>query len=309
MTAGKKRVLKLFALVYAGLVVAFFVFTAMTTKGPGKRRTLDEKLARANAHLTEPLDLTSLEGKPVTAPVADALTSAGITVIATADDAEAAVGPGLVARGAVFSKAVLPAGTKLTQALWNEVLDAERQSRLDGGRDDYVYVTGTGDIMGFDYTLIFVVVNFLGLLVILYLLLWEPILKVLDDRAATIADDLATASKTREDAAGLKGKYQQLMIGSKQERQELIAEGRKEGQAERQRIVGTAREESDKIIARTQEELQAAADRARSDLRGEIGGLSISLAEKILAREVTEKDNQQLIEDFLAKLNDLESSN
>ena len=309
MTAGKKRVLKLFALVYVALVVAFFVFTAMTTKGPGIRRTLDEKLAGADTHLTEALELTALEGKPVTQPMVDALASAGVTVIGTADDPKATVGANLVARGAVFSKAVLPAKTKLTQALWNEVLDAERQSRLDGGRDDYVYVTGTGDIMGFDYTLIFVVVNFLGLLVILYLLLWEPILKTLDDRAAGIADDLATAAKNREQAAGLKGKYQQLMLGSKQERQELIAEGRKEGQAERHRIVETARQEADKVIARTQEELQAAADRARSDLRREIGGLSIDLAEKILAREVREEDNQHLVEDFLARLNDMESSN
>lgn len=307
MSPQKKRVLKGLALLYVALVVVFLVYTATVSRGDGIRRTLTEKLKGPAVTLTEPVELTSLEGQAATADVVDALLTAHVTVIGTTDDPKAPVGPALVQRAATFKAAVLPPGTTLTEALWEKVLRDELTHRTEAGEVPEVYVKGGGDIMGFDFTLLFVVVNFLGLLIILYLLLWEPILKVLDDRAATIETDLTTASKNREEAGSLKGKYQHLILGSKQERQELIAEGRKEGQAERQRIVGEARSEADKVIERTRGELEAAADEARRDLRKEIGGLSVELARKILAREVSEDDNRRLVEDFLAKLGDVES--
>lgn len=313
MSPQKKRLLKLLGLAYVGLVILFFVYTAMVTKGEGIRRTLTDGLVGPDTVLTEPLELDAIEGTAATQKVVDALTSAGVTVISVAGpDGKAVkdtVGTNLVQRQVKFHDASLPAGTRLTEALWKEILRSEVALRKAENEEAIrVYVKGAGGIIAFDATLVFVVINFLGLLVILYLLLWDPILKMLDDRAASIKGDLENAAKAREDAASLKGKYQQLLIGSKQERQELIAEGRKEGQAERQRIVDAARQEADKVIDRTRQELEAAAEKVRRDLVREIGGLSIELARKVLAREVREADNRQLVEDFLAKLNQVESS-
>jgi F-type H+-transporting ATPase subunit b len=231
-----------------------------------------------------------------------------VPVLGVEGDPQAVVGPALAARGATFDDPVLPAGTHAPEALWNEVLAAEAELRTArDDLDDTVYVAGGGDIMGFDATLILVVVNFLGLLVLLYLLLWEPIMNLLDERAATIRDDLEGAAQKHAEANSLKGKYERVMLASKQERQGLIDEGRKEGEAERERIVGEAREEAEKIVARTREELEAAAEKVRGDLRREIGGLSVSLAERILAREVRPEDNQQLVDDFLAHLDEAEA--
>lgn len=298
MSPQKRRVLKILALIYVILVIAFLAHNVMVTKGEGRLRTLDKNLVGTETELTEPLDLRSLEGKTATPEVADALLTAGVTVIGTAQDPESPVGSSLV--GKTFKDARLPAGAKLTEALWEEVLVEEAKTLPT------VYVKGAGNIMGFDLTLVFIVMNFLGLLVILYLLLWDPILKVLDDRAATIQTDLDTAASNRKQAATLKGKYEQFMLGSKQERQELIAEGRKEGESERQRIVGAAREEAEKIVERTRGELEAAAEKVRRDLRAEVGGISVELAEKILRREISEQDHEELVNDFLSRLSDVE---
>lgn len=310
MSPSKKRVLKLMALVYVILVIAFVVYTTMNTQGKGIKRTLSTLPGKGEIRLTAPLVLESLDGKPVTPEVVDALLSAKVTVVGTRDNPEAVVGQALVAENAVFQKATLPAGTELTDALWKTLLDGEageiafRENKTQTPL--IVYVAGAGDIMGFDLTLIFIVLNFLGLFVLLYLLLWDPITAMLDGRAETIKTDLETASRSREKAGVLKTRYDRLILDSKQERQSLIAEGRAEGQSERQRLVEAARDEADKIVARTREELEAAAEKVRRDLQAEIGGLSVQLAERILDREVSEADNHHLVDDFLAKLGDIE---
>ena len=302
MSPKKKLALKVLALIYVGLVVLFFVHSILATKGEGLRRHLDQSLVGPETVLTEPLELRSLEGRKATQEVADALAVAGVTVIATAEDPDTVVGPSLV--GKTFHAASLPAHTHLKDALWKKVLAAERDARLKAGQDITVHVAGGGSIIGFDLTLVFVIVNFLGLLVILYLLLWEPILKVLDNRAATIQKDLDGAAGDRQVAASMKEKYTGLLLGSRQERQELIAQGRKEGELERQRILETARQEADKVIAQTRAELEAAAEQARRALRQEVGDLSVELAEKILRREVRPEDNSKIVEEFLVALND-----
>ena len=309
MTKGKKNLLRVLGVVYIALIAAFLVQSVRATREGGIAYPLEEGLLQKKPALAVPLKLTWLSGKPISAELVDALTAADVKMIIADDDPKTVVGQSLV--GKTFTTAALPVGTRIEEeVLWAHVIGPEVEARKAAGEQETtVYLTGPGAMMGFDATLGLIVVNFLGLLVLLYLFLWEPILKVLDDRAATISGDLTNAAAKHEEATTLKRKYDQMLLGSKRQRQELIAEGRKEGDVERRRIVEVARQEADKIVARTREELQAAADKARSDLRTEIGGLSVQLAEKILSREVRAQDNQQLVQDFLAKLDQVDVDN
>lgn len=300
MDPKKKRMLKFLAGGYVLLVVAFLVYSTVRTKGEGVQRTLDARLKGAEVTLTEPYSVTSLKGQTATREIIDALYASGVTTVATSDNPTAAVGVTLADRGSVFQEVVLPEGAKLTEPLWRTVLTSEIEALQKQGRTASVHARGAADLLSFDWTLVFIVVNFLGLLTLLYLLLWEPILKVLDERAGKIDGDLNSAREGREAAAALKRQYDQLLLNSKQERQILIADGQKEGQNERQRVLAEARQEADKVVQQTRQDLEAAAEKVRRQLRSEIGGLSVELAGKILAREVREEDNRRLVEDFVA---------
>ena len=264
----------------------------------GVERSLDVKLV--GAELTEPLELKSLDGQTATAEVVKGLTSGNVSVMATTGDPAAVVGASLV--GQTFRQPVLPAETAITEELWKNVLAGEKQFREAAKTPATLYVSGVGNIMDFNLTLVFVVVNFLGLLALLRLFLWEPILGILDKRAETIQGDLDNAATDRREAETLKTKYDRQIVGAKQERQQLVAEGRSEGEAERQRVVAEAKAEAERIMARTAEELTAAAAKARTELQQEVGRLSVQVAEQILRREVRAEDNERLVQEFLVKL-------
>lgn len=319
MTRKNKIILKLLAAVYVVLVVLFFVNSALVSRGEGVRDDFSPDLI--DTTVTEPVELMHLAGAEPSREVVEALHDADLALVPIGDDrlgivraetaadlTQARVGTSLPAEelaGRRFVEGVtLPRHTAVTRELWAMVLrpEGELRRQTPTAEDDVIYVSGAGDLMGFDLTLPFVALNFLGLLVLLYLFLWDPVLSMLDGRAEQVEGDLSHAAENRRKAEELKQRYDQLILGSKKERQSLVAEGRKEGESEKQRILSEARDEADKIVSRTREELEAAADKVRSDLRREIGGLSIDLARQVLRREVRPEDNEKLVDDFLSEL-------
>lgn len=316
MTPNKKRILKILGAVYLALIVLYFV-NAFYLTGPsgGAMRTLDHSLAANDAVLKAPLQLTGeLE---LTQPVVEALLESHVTAIAGQDQPPVLLGAVATAQsgpqqriineaaiGRTVQNPILPAGTHLREHLWARILlDSDEQPAMyDAANPPMVEVSGIAGIMQFDMTLVFIIANFLGLFILLYLALWDPIMSMLDTRAETIRNDLDAAAGRRREADGLKKQYGELMLSAKQERQEMVQQGRREGETERERIVAEARDESARIVEQTRQELESEAGKARTALRREIGGLSLEIAEKILGREVKSGDNDRLVADFLSKV-------
>jgi len=174
-----------------------------------------------------------------------------------------------------------------------------RDARLRG---EFVKVRGKGPVIGFQYTFVFIVLNFLILVVFLYGLLWKPIITVLDKRRERISTDLATAREQRGKAEKLFEKYRGVMESSRAQREKIIADGRNEGQRERERIVEEARAEANALLERARLLIKAERERVRRELTAEVGGFAVALAEKILAREISQKDHEELINEFLCEI-------
>lgn len=323
MNPKKKLILKILGLAYLALIVVYFV-NAFFLTGPNgcALRTLDHGLASNDAVLRSPLQLQG--DLLLTANVVDGLLDSYVTAIGGTDQPPVLLGSFTTdaagsrqrvtnqqAIGQTVRDPVLPAGTHLGEHLWARILlDHDHQPIMyDAANPPTVEVTGIAGIMEFDLTLGFIIANFLGLFVLLYLALWDPIINMLDTRAATISNDLDTAAGRRQEAEDLKKQYGELMLSARQERQAMVQQGRKEGDAERERIVGEARDESARIVAQTQQELEAETGKARTALRQEIGGLSVQIAEKILTREIKPADNDRLVSDFLSKVQQADLSN
>lgn len=165
-----------------------------------------------------------------------------------------------------------------------------------------VEVRGEGPVIGFQYTFVFIVLNFAILVIFLYGLMWKPILNVLDKRKETIADDLTTSRHRRREAEALFEKYRKTMEGARDERESIIADGHRQGDEERQRIVDEAKAEAKTTLERAALAIEGRREQLRRELAGEIGGFSVELAGKILGREVKNEDHSALVEEFLAKI-------
>ena len=122
---------------------------------------------------------------------------------------------------------------------------------------------------------------------------WKPILSMLDARDKNIAESLDKARQAREELSGVQTKSQKILKDARKEREEILGGAR----SERERIIELARQEAGQqasvILNDANTMIEREKQRAKEDLKKDIAGISIALAEKVLGEELKDASAQQ----------------
>jgi F-type H+-transporting ATPase subunit b len=141
--------------------------------------------------------------------------------------------------------------------------------------------------------LIWTLVAFLVVFFILKKFAWPAIIKGLKDRQESIAASLETAEKVKAEMAQLKGENEALLAKAREERGRLLKEARET----KDRIINEAKEqakvEANKIIMEAQEAINTQKMAAITDVKNQVGKLVIEVSEKVLRRELDDKQSQE----------------
>ena len=159
-----------------------------------------------------------------------------------------------------------------------------------------------GNIISINYTLIMQWLNFAILLLLLYGLFWDPLLRFLDNRRKSIRDEIGRAARTREESEKLLRQRRTELARVKQERADIIEQGKREAERERERLRAQAQEEAERIARGVRERLDEEVRRAREELRSQVADLASEIARKILARELTRQDHDRIFDEMIKQL-------
>lgn len=140
---------------------------------------------------------------------------------------------------------------------------------------------------------------FLALLAILAKFAWGPIVTGLDNREQSIADQIEEAKRSAEKANALLQQYDAKLAAAADEVRALMAEARKDADAAKDRIVAAAKEAAQKERERAVEDIRLATDQALEVLAEKVVNISVSLAGRMLRREVDSKAHADLIKESL----------
>jgi F-type H+-transporting ATPase subunit b len=141
--------------------------------------------------------------------------------------------------------------------------------------------------------IVWTTITFLILLFLLGKFAWKPILNAVKEREESIENALNSAAKAREEMQQLKSDNEKILIEARQERDAMLKEAR---QIKDQMIAEAkeqASEESQRLIVQAREQIENEKMRAVTDLKNVVGQMSIEIAEKILLKELSDKDKQQ----------------
>lgn len=141
--------------------------------------------------------------------------------------------------------------------------------------------------------LIWTLLAFLIVFFLLKKMAWPAIIKGLRDRENTIADSLATAQKVKEEMALMKNENEALLAKAREERGVMLKEARET----KDRIINEAKEqakvEANKIITEAQAAINAQKMAALTEVKNQVGKLVIEVSEKVLRKELGNKDAQE----------------
>ncbi len=148
----------------------------------------------------------------------------------------------------------------------------------------------------------FSAIVFLLLLAALAATAWKPIMQGLEKRERGIADNIASAQRSATEAGAKLAQYEAKLATAAEEAQRIVAEARKDAEAAGQKLVVAAQEEAVRQRERAVADIESAKRVALSELANSSTELAMTLAQRVVGREVRAEDHQGLIQDMLAKL-------
>ncbi len=143
------------------------------------------------------------------------------------------------------------------------------------------------------------IVSFLVLFTILRLLLYKPILRMLDQRSERIRESLEAADLARQESASAQQEVQAQLESARAEGQQLVASAREVAERFREEETAKVRQEIDAERARAEANIQRERDAAIEQLRSEFAGLAITAAERVVQRSLDQRAHQEIIDQVL----------
>lgn len=150
------------------------------------------------------------------------------------------------------------------------------------------------------------IVNLFIIMGILYILLFKPVSKALEDRQISITSSLDKAAQDRESAQKLLAEYQEQLQASKVEAQEIINRAKKISEEMKNEVLDKAREEATKHLEKAKAEIANEQAKALTAIREEATTLALLAAGKVLGKTITGADQEKMVKDFIAQVGKLQ---
>ncbi len=131
---------------------------------------------------------------------------------------------------------------------------------------------------------------------------WPPLTNMMDERAKRIADGLAAAERGKQDLEEASRRVEAEIRAAQQKATEMLINAEKRANQIVEEAKQAARTEGERIIADAKAEIDQEVLRAKESLRGQVAGLAVAGAEKILRKEIDAAKHADLLASIKAEL-------
>ena len=144
-------------------------------------------------------------------------------------------------------------------------------------------------------------VLFVGLILLLKKFAWKPILDSVNEREDGIKSALASAEEAKKEMQNLNASNEQLLKDARAERDVLMKEAREI----KDKIIADAKEEAKQVTSTLIENAQASIEQekqaALAELKKQVADLSIGIAETVIKKELSSKEDKLKLVDGILK--------
>ncbi|MBT5123015.1 MAG: F0F1 ATP synthase subunit B [Planctomycetaceae bacterium] len=151
---------------------------------------------------------------------------------------------------------------------------------------------------------IYTLVVFILMVVLLRIVAWKPIIAGLDAREQKIIGAIEDARKSADEAQQRLEEYEARLAAAAQEANEIVAEGRRDAEATKDRIVAEAAEAAKAEQARAINEIELAKNAALQAVAEQSTDIAVALAGKIVGRQLNPEDHSKLVQESLDSLSE-----
>jgi F-type H+-transporting ATPase subunit b len=133
-------------------------------------------------------------------------------------------------------------------------------------------------------------------------LFWNRIQQGIDERRERIRRAVEEADHARNEARDLLEQHRQLIASAKGEAAEILAEARKVGDAQIERVKQEAEAERERRLEETKRQIDAETKRSLDLIRSEVADLTLEATSRVTGKVLDAEDQRRLIDEAIAEL-------
>jgi F-type H+-transporting ATPase subunit b len=154
---------------------------------------------------------------------------------------------------------------------------------------------------------VWTILTFLVLLGVLAKFAWNPLLKMLKDREELIRSSLEDAEKAKTELERLNTEGQDIINKARSEAQTILAEGKSAASKLKDETLNVAKDQAKSILTKAEKQIRIEKDKAIEEIKSEVVDLSLSVAAKLIKKNISREDNQALIDESLENVTKYEA--
>ncbi|MDN6028948.1 MAG: F0F1 ATP synthase subunit B [Lactobacillus sp.] len=151
---------------------------------------------------------------------------------------------------------------------------------------------------------IWYLICFAILLIVVKRYAWGPVSEMLAKRQQRIVEDLDTAAENRKKAETLANEREAALKRSRQEAMKVLSDANATAQRMSETIVSEANNQASTIRQQAKADATQAKVDALSSARDEVADISVAIAEKVIAKNLSADDQKALVDQFIKGLSD-----
>ena len=151
-------------------------------------------------------------------------------------------------------------------------------------------------------TIVFTLINTLIIFLIFRIFLYKPVCKILEKRKQLAAAEIDDAKKAKAEAEQAQREYESRLADAKNEAAEIVKTATLRAQKREEEILSEANQKAADIRAKAEESIERDKQRALNEVKDEISEMVVMAAQKVVEKEISAKDNEELISKFLEEV-------
>lgn len=154
------------------------------------------------------------------------------------------------------------------------------------------------------WTIIFQFCNLALLCWLIKKFLFRPVMLILDQRQKEVDDIYAAANEDRGQAAELRQDYDRRMAGAREEADQLMKKTLSSANLRSEAILDEAQQQAANMMRRAESEIEQERIKAFSEVKKELSGMAVDIAEQMVSREIKAEDHADLVDEFIRNAGD-----
>jgi F-type H+-transporting ATPase subunit b len=135
--------------------------------------------------------------------------------------------------------------------------------------------------------------------------LFKPINEMLEKRKSMADAQIQDAEKAKNEAISMKEEYEQNMQDAKNKASDILTTAQKTAAIQSEEMIREASQQAAAIKAKAESDIAQEKRKAVNEIKGEIGGMAMEIAGKVIEREISEEDHAKLIDEFIANVGEV----